>query len=78
MVNSALPWVDGAQVGGVAEHLGERHLGVDRGGSRRRGVAHDHAAALVERAEHGALELLGAFDRHLHDGLEDRTGLALA
>ena len=70
-----------AQVGHVAEHLGQRDQGAHDLGLCRR-ILHglhplDLAAAAVEVAHDVAHELLGHRDLDLHDRLEDgRVGLA--
>jgi hypothetical protein len=62
----------------AAEHLGERHLGLDAAEAVALGGAHDDAAALHERADDAALKLARALDAHLHDRLEDlRAGLGV-
>ena len=71
IVNSALPCVERAERRREAEHLGERHLGVDARVAVFFGRAHDDAAALHDEAEHVARELRRTFDRDLHDRLED-------
>src|SRR5213078_1009183 len=55
----------------VAEHLGERHLGVDPAHALFLGRADHDAAALHDRRQDVARELRRALDRQLHDRLED-------
>ena len=59
-----------AQVGGVAEHLGQRHLGADDLRVAARLHALDVAAAAGEVAHDVAHELLGRVDLDRHDRLE--------
>ncbi len=60
----------------VAEHLAQRHLGVDPGERPVLDRADDDAPPLVDRGEDVAGELGRALDRDLHDRLEDlRLGL---
>src|SRR5699024_10764898 len=60
----------GAQISGVAEHLAQRHEGVDLLGAGAGLKALDLAAAAVQVADDVAHILLGDNDAHLHDGLQ--------
>jgi hypothetical protein len=60
-----------------AEHLGQRHLGVDLGEAVLLGRADHDAAALHDERQHVAGELGRALERHLHDRLEDLGARAL-
>ena len=69
----------GAQVGRVAEHLGQRHLRADDLRVAARLHALDVTAATVEVADDVAHELLGGDDLDRHHRLEQhRRGLAQA
>ena len=59
----------GADDGGVAEHLGQGHLGLDDGEGLAVLGGVDHAAAAVEVADDGALVFQGRLDLDLHDRL---------
>src|SRR5690606_38604735 len=66
-----------AQVRGVTEHLGQRHVGGDHLGVTARRHALDLATARVEAADYVAHVLLGGGGFHSHDGFE-HGGFALA
>src|SRR5688572_26349858 len=59
-----------AQRGGVAEHLAQRHLRLDRLAAGQVVHALDHAAAARQIADHVAHLLLGRLDLDRHDRLE--------
>lgn len=65
-----------AQVGGVAEHLGERHVGGDDLRVAARGHALDLSAAGVQAADDVAHVLVGGRRLDAHDRLQD-LGAAL-
>lgn len=67
---------EAAQVGGVAEHLGQRHVGGDDLGVAARGHALDLAAARVQAADDVAHVLVRRRGLDAHDRLED-LGAAL-
>src|SRR5215471_20083067 len=60
-----------AQVGRIAEHLGERHLGPHDLGLAARLHAFDLPAAAIQIAHHVTQELVRGRDLHLHHGLEE-------
>src|SRR5438128_5776499 len=66
----------GPQIGGVAEHVAERHVGADHLGARARLHRDDPPAAAVEVADDGPHVLLGHDRLDLHDRLEQH-GLGL-
>src|SRR4051812_20589420 len=59
------------QLGGVAEHLGQRHEGPHDGGRAALLGRLDLAATAVDVADHVAHEVLGHRDLDLHHRLED-------
>ena len=61
----------GTQARRVAEHLGQRHLGLDHGIIALFKGTDNNTAPLVDAAHDRALELGRPFDGHLHDRLHD-------